>query len=238
VADKLATLIWVVNLGCLDLNPWPIRCTDVDRPDELRVDLDPGPETPWSAVKEVALLAREVLRENGLEGFPKTSGSRGIHILVRIEPKWGFREVRTAALAMARAIEQRAPGLATTAWWKEERPPAAVFVDYNQNARDRTVASAYSVRPRDDGRVSAPITWAEVPDVEPAAFTVLTMPARYAKIGDPHAKIDEHYGSLDQLLKLAKEQEAAGMQDGAYPPHFPKGENEPPRVQPSRRRMK
>lgn len=234
VVRDAAQLAWVVNLGCIDLNPWPVRAQDPDHPDELRVDLDPTPQATWGQVREVALLCREVLEEHGLVGFPKTSGSRGIHINVRIEPRWGFPEVRRAALALAREVERRAPELATSAWWKEERH--GVFIDYNQNARDRTVASAYSVRPTPDARVSTPLTWDEVPTVDPAAFTVRTVPQRLAELGDPAAAIDDHPGSLDSLLALAEEQARAGMGEAPYPPHFPRAEGEPPRVPPGRRR--
>jgi bifunctional non-homologous end joining protein LigD len=234
VVRDAAQLAWVVNLGCIDLNPWPVRAERPDHPDELRVDLDPTSQATWDQVREVALLCREVLAEHGLVGFPKTSGSRGIHINVRIEPRWGFPEVRRAALALAREVERRAPGLATSAWWKEERH--GVFVDYNQNARDRTVASAYSVRPTPDARVSTPLRWDEVPAADPAAFTIRTVPDRFAAVGDPAAPIDEHPGSLESLLALAEEQRRAGLGEAPYPPHFPKAEGEPVRAPPSRRR--
>lgn len=229
VVDEVAGLAWTANLGCLDLNPWAVRSTDVDHPDELRIDLDPTPGVEYSQVREVALVAREVLGDYGLVGFPKTSGNRGMHILVRIEPRWGFTQVRQAALAVARAIEARVPALATSKWWKEERH--GVFVDYNQNARDRTVASAYSVRPTPDARVSTPLTWDEVPTVDPTAFTMDTVPRRFAEGGDPHQGIDEAVGSLERLLS-----EAANQPDAPWPPHFPKQKGEAPRVQPSRRR--
>ncbi|MGI8426739.1 MAG: DNA polymerase domain-containing protein [Actinomycetota bacterium] len=231
-----AHLIWAINLGCIDLNPWPVRRADLDRPDELRVDLDPGPGVAFSAVREVCLVAGDVLREHGLEGFPKTSGSRGIHINVRIEPKWGFTEVRRAALALAREVERRVPEISTTAWWKEQRH--GVFLDYNQNARDRTVASAYSVRPVPDARVSCPLNWDEVPGVDPAAFTVKTVPARFTEVGDPAESIDESAGSLASLLELAREDEEKGFGDAPWPPHFPKADSEPPRVAPSRKATK
>ncbi|HEV3232727.1 MAG TPA: DNA polymerase domain-containing protein [Candidatus Dormibacteraeota bacterium] len=229
-----AHVIWAVNLGCLDLNPWPVRAGDVDHPDELRVDLDPTPEATWDDVRRTALVANQVLTDHGLRGYPKTSGSRGIHVFVRIQPRWSFTEVRRAALALGREVERRAPGLATTAWWKEQR--VGVFVDYNQNARDRTVASAYSVRPRPDGRVSCPLTWAEVPDVEAADLTVLTVPRRFQERGDPDATIDDVPGSLEALLDLAARDAAGGLGDAPWPPHFPKQEGEGPRVQPSRAR--
>jgi bifunctional non-homologous end joining protein LigD len=234
VCSDRATLVWVVNLGCIDLNPWPIRSTDVDRPDELRIDLDPQPDASWDDVRKAALVTNEVLSENGLIGFPKTSGSRGIHINVRIEPRWSFDDVRRAAVALAREIERRAPDVATSKWWKEERH--GVFLDYNQNARDRTVAAAYSVRPRPDARVSTPLTWDEVPTVDPAAFTMDTVPERLARIGDPAAAIDNHPGKLDGLLALSDRDLANGLQDAPWPPHYPKGETEPLRAQPSRRR--
>jgi len=234
VVSDAAGLAWVVNLGCIDLNPHPIRADDLDHPDELRVDLDPVPGVGWPQIVTVALVAREVLSDFGLTGWPKTSGSRGMHVYARIEPRWTFTEVRTAAVALAREIERRAPMEATAKWWKEERH--GVFVDYNQNAKDRTVASAYSVRPTPDARVSAPLTWAEVPDCDPAAFTIDTMPQRYAEIGDPGAGIDDVVGSLEQLLELAARDEAAGLPDAPWPPHFEKQAGEAPRVQPSKRR--
>jgi bifunctional non-homologous end joining protein LigD len=234
VISDAAGLAWVVNLGCIDLNPHPIRADDLDHPDELRVDLDPVPGIGWSQIVSVALVARDVLADFGLVGWPKTSGSRGMHIYARIEPRWTFAQVRTAAVALAREIERRAPGEATSRWWKEERH--GVFVDYNQNAKDRTVASAYSVRPTPDARVSAPLRWDEVPDCDPAAFTIDTMPGRYAAIGDPGAGIDDTAGSLDALLELAAADEAAGLPDAPWPPHFEKQAGEAPRVQPSKRR--
>lgn len=229
VVDEVAGLAWTANLGCLDLNPWPVRTEDVDRPDELRIDLDPMPDVPFSQVRDVAMVAREVLEHFGLTGYPKTSGNRGLHILVRIQPRWDFQQVRKSALAVAREIELRAPALATSKWWREERH--GVFVDYNQNARDRTVASAYSVRPTPDARVSTPLWWDEVPTVDPAAFTLVTVPARFAERDDPHAAIDAEHGSLEKVLSHAE-----GQQDAPWPPHFPKQEGEAPRVQPSRRR--
>ncbi len=235
VLRDAAALAWIINLGCIDLHPHPVRAEDLDHPDELRVDLDPMPGVPWSDVRQVALLSREVLREHGLTGWPKTSGSRGMHINARIEPRWTFPEVRAAALALAREVERRAPQLATSKWWKEERH--GVFIDYNQNAKDRTVASAYSVRPTPDARVSTPLTWDEVPSVEPEVFTLATVPERFARIGDPHAEIDAHAGLLASLLELSARQKSAGMQDAPWPPHYQKQEGEPPRVQPSKRRQ-
>jgi DNA ligase D-like protein (predicted polymerase) len=234
--EDAAHVAWAINLGCMDLNPWPVRTNDVDHPDELRVDLDPTPEIPFSDARDVALVAREVIEEHGLKGFPKTSGKRGIHIFCRIEPRWGFREVRKAALALAREVEQRAGGVATTAWWKEER--RGVFVDYNQNARDRTMACAYSVRPVPDARVSAPLGWDEVADVEPEDLTVLTVPERFRNVGDPGAAIDDVAGSLEPLFELAARQESSGLGEAPLPPHFPKEAGEPPRVMPSRRRQR
>lgn len=236
VCDDAAGLLWVINLGCIDLNPWAVKADDVDHPDELRVDLDPTPQATFSQVREVALVARSVLEEHGLRGFPKTSGSRGIHINARIMPRWGFQEVRRAALALGREIERRAPEISTTAWWKEERH--GVFIDYNQNARDRTVASAYSVRPREDARVSCPLRWEEVADVDPAAFTMDSVAERFVKMGDPGEEIDAEAGGLESLLELSAEQEARGQGEAPWPPHYPKGSDEPPRVQPSRRRRR
>jgi bifunctional non-homologous end joining protein LigD len=229
-----AQLAWVLNLGCIDLNPHPVRAEDLDHPDELRVDLDPVPGVPWRQIVDVALVSRQALADFGLVGWPKTSGSRGIHVYCRVEPRWTFTEVRRAAVALAREVERRAPSIATAAWWKEERH--GVFLDYNQNAKDRTVASAYSVRPLPDARVSAPLRWDEVEACDPAAFTAATVPGRFAGIGDPAAGMDGSPGWLDGLLELAAEQEAAGFADAPWPPQFPKGEREPPRVQPSRRR--
>src|SRR6188472_1106512 len=201
VVSNRAAMAWVANLGCVDLNPHPVRADDLDHPDELRVDLDPIPGVPWDQVRRVALVVRESLADLGLVGWPKTSGSRGIHINVRIEPRWSFTEVRRAALAFAREVERRAPALATSKWWKEERH--GVFLDYNQNAKDRTIAAAYSVRPRPDARVSAPLVWDEIADCDPADFTLVTMPARFERYGDPHADMDRHPCSLDTLLDLA-----------------------------------
>ncbi|MHB8376135.1 MAG: non-homologous end-joining DNA ligase [Dehalococcoidia bacterium] len=234
VCDEPADLAWVINLGCIDLNPWPVRADDVDHPDELRVDLDPTPEATFADVRRVALGVRESLDNLGLRGYPKTSGSRGIHINVRIEARWGFTEVRRCALALGREVERRMPALATTAWWKEERH--GVFIDYNQNARDRTVASAYSVRPLADARVSCPLEWDEVADAEPADFTLATVPRRFRERGDPAAAIDEVAYSLEPLLELARRQEHEGLGDAPWPPQFPKAPGEPPRVQPSKRR--
>ena len=234
VVRGAAQLAWVINLGCLDLNPWPVRAEDPDHPDELRVDLDPTPGVSFSAVRDVALECGRVLEEHGLVGYPKTSGSRGIHVNVRIEPRWEFTDVRRAALALGREVERRMPGLATTAWWKEER--AGVFLDYNQNARDRTVASVYSVRATPDARVSCPLAWDEVGDVDPAKFTIRTVPKRFSKRGDPGEGIDQTVGSLDGLLELARRDEAGGLGDAPWPPHFAKQAGEPPRVQPSKRR--
>jgi bifunctional non-homologous end joining protein LigD len=234
VANDAAHLVWGVNLGVIDWNPWPVRRHDLDHPDELRVDLDPGPGVPFSEVREVALGVREVLDAHDLRGYPKTSGSRGIHVNVRITPHESFEEVRRAALALAREVERRMPRRATSRWWKEERQ--GVFIDYNQNARDRTVASAYSVRAVPDARVSCPLEWDEVADVEPAELTLTTVPARLRERGDPSASIDEHAGSLHGLLELAARDERDGLGDAPWPPHFRKQKGEPKRVQPSRSR--
>jgi bifunctional non-homologous end joining protein LigD len=233
VSDE-AALAWVINLGCIDLNPHPVRSWDLDHPDELRVDLDPVPGVQWPQIRDVAVVARDVLLDFGLVGWPKTSGSRGMHIYARIEPRWSFGDVRRAAVTVAREIERRAPELATSKWWKEERH--GVFVDYNQNAKDRTVASAYSIRPVPDVRISAPLTWDEVPSCDPAAYTIETMPARFAEVGDPWAGMDEAAGSLDRLLEQAARDEAAGLPDAPWPPHYEKQAGEAPRVQPSKRR--
>jgi DNA ligase D-like protein (predicted polymerase) len=230
-ANDAAHLVWAVNLGVIDFNPWPARRDDLDHPDELRVDLDPTPESSFDEVREVAKVVREVLADHGLTGYPKTSGSRGIHVNVRIEPKWTFTEVRRAALALAREVERRSK-LATSKWWKEERH--GVFVDYNQNARDRTVASAWSVRPTPDARVSTPIEWDEVDDVDPGELRLDTVPARLAERGDPSAAIDDERFSLDSLHELADRDEAEGLGDAPWPPHFKKQEGEAPRVQPSK----
>ena len=234
VLRDAAGLVWVANLGCIDLNPHPVRASDLDHPDELRVDLDPVPGVEWPQIRDVAMVARDVLADFGLTGWPKTSGSRGIHIYARIHPQWQFTDVRRAAVAVAREIERRAPEIATSKWWKEERH--GVFVDYNQNAKDRTVASAYSVRPVRDARVSAPMTWDEVPSCDAASFTVFTMPERFAAIGDPWEAMDAESGSLDGLLELAARDEAAGVPDAPWPPMYDKQEGEAPRVQPSKRR--
>src|SRR5215212_6538837 len=233
VVDDAAGLAWIVNLGCIDLNPHPVRADDLDHPDELRVDLDPVPGVGWSQIRDVAMVTKESLE---LVGWPKTSGSRGIHINVRIERRWTYPEVRRAALAIARDVEARAPGIATSKWWKEERH--GVFLDYNQNAKDRTVASAYSVRPLPDARVSTPLSWDEVPTVEAEAFTIATVPARFADIGDPGAGIDGAVGSLEALLELSRRHEAEGEGDAPWPPNYRKQDGEPPRVQPSKQRRK
>jgi bifunctional non-homologous end joining protein LigD len=234
VMADAAHLAWAATLGCLEINPWPVRSSDVDHPDELRMDLDPMPGVPFGHVREVAMAAKDVLEEHGLEGFPKTSGKKGIHVNARIRSEWDFSEVRRAALALAREVERRLPDIATTAWWKEERH--GVFLDYNQNARDRTVASAYSVRPVPDARVSTPLTWDEMPTVEPEAFTLRTVPGRLTEEGDPGAGIDEHIGTLESVFDLSERQAREGQGEAPYPPHFPKAEGEPIRAQPSRRR--
>jgi bifunctional non-homologous end joining protein LigD len=234
VVRDAAQLAWIVNLGCIDLNPHPVRAEDIDHPDELRVDLDPVPGVGWDQIRQVALVAQEALADVGLVGWPKTSGSRGIHINVRIEQRWTYPEVRRAALALARDVERRAPAIATSRWWKEERH--GVFLDYNQNAKDRTVASAYSVRPTPDARVSMPLAWEEVATVEPADFTLATVPAIVAQRGDAGAGIDAAVGSLEALLELSARHEAAGEGDAPWPPHYAKQAGEPPRVQPSKRR--
>jgi bifunctional non-homologous end joining protein LigD len=234
VVRDAAQLLWVVNLGCIDLNPHPVRADDLEHPDELRIDLDPGPGVGWEDVRRVTLVVRDVLEEHGLRGWPKTSGSRGMHVNVRIERRWTFDDVRRAALALAREVERRAPGQATSKWWKEERH--GVFLDYNQNAKDRTVASAWSVRPTPDARVSMPLDWDEVADCDPAAFTLTTAAARFAARGDASAGIDAATGSLDGLLQLSAAQASAGLGDAPWPPHYRKRGDEPPRVAPSRRR--
>src|SRR5262249_19705525 len=233
VLRDAAGLAWVANLGCIDLKPQAVRADDLDHPDELRVDLDPVPGVDWAQIVRVALVAREVLADFGLTGWPKTSGSRGMHVYARIERRWTFTQIRSAAVALAREIERRAPDEATSRWWKEERH--GVFVDYNQNAKDRTVASAYSVRPTPDARVSAPLQWDEVPGCDPAEFTIDTVPQRYAEIGDPAEGIDAAVGSLEPLLELAAADQAAGLPDAPWPPHFEKQAGEQPRVQPSKR---
>jgi DNA ligase D-like protein (predicted polymerase) len=231
VCDDAAHLVWAVNLGVVDFNPWPCRGDDLDHPDELRVDLDPTPEASWDDVRAVAVVVRDVLEDHGLRGYPKTSGSRGIHVNVRVVPDQDFLGVRRAALALAREVERRTD-LATSKWWKEERH--GVFVDYNQNARDRTVASAWSVRPTPDARVSTPLEWDDVPDVDHRELRLDTVPARLKELGDPSADIDENAGSLDQLLDLARRDEEGGLGDAPWPPHFAKQAGEPKRVQPSR----
>ena len=234
VVRDAAQLAWIVNLGCIDLNPHPVRAADLEHPDELRVDLDPVPGVGWEQILDVALATREVLADFGLTGWPKTSGSRGFHVYARIEPRWTFPEVRRAAVALAREVERREPDIATSKWWKEERH--GVFIDYNQNAKDRTVASAYSVRPTPDARVSTPLAWDEVPGCDPAAFTIATVTERFARIGDPWAGIDEAAGSLEPLLELSDQHESAGFADAPWPPQYEKQPNEPRRVQPSKRR--
>src|SRR5438067_2510145 len=232
VVDDAAGLAWIVNLGCIELHPHPVRSSDLEHPDELRIDLDPVPGVTWADVCRVALEVQSLLEELGLVGWPKTSGSRGMHINVRIEPRWTFTEVRRAAIALSRAVERRAPALASSKWWKEERH--GVFLDYNQNAKDRTTCSAYSVRPLPDARVSTPLLWHEVPDCDPADFTKFTVPDRFAEVGDPHAEMDATPGSLEKLLEVAAADEAAGLGDAPWPPHFRKMEGEAPRVAPSR----
>jgi len=234
VVRDAAQLAWIINLGCIDLNPHPVRAGDLDHPDELRVDLDPVPGVSWAQIRDVAMVTRDVLKDFGLVGWPKTSGSRGMHIYCRIEPRWTFPEVRRAAVALAREVERRAPQIATSRWWKEERH--GVFLDYNQNAKDRTVASAYSVRPLADARVSTPLMWDEVPTCEAEAFTLATVPRRFADLGDPSKGIDEAVGSLEALLELSAQHEAAGFGDAPWPPHFAKQTGEPSRVQLSRRK--
>jgi DNA ligase D-like protein (predicted polymerase) len=234
VVDDAAGLAWIVNLGCLELHPHPVRSGDLDHPDELRIDLDPVPGVSWADVRTVAAEVKAFLEEMGLRGWPKTSGSRGMHVNVRIHPRWTFAEVRRAALALSREIERRVPAMASSKWWKEERH--GVFLDYNQNAKDRTTCSAYSVRPLPDARVSTPLHWDEVPGCDPADFTLLTVPKRFAQLGDPHAGMDAEPGSLEKLLDLAAKDEAAGLGDAPWPPHFRKMEGEAPRVAPSRAR--
>jgi DNA ligase D-like protein (predicted polymerase) len=231
VPRDAAALAWMANLACLELHPHPVRAEDLEHPDELRVDLDPVPDVEWPQVREVARVAEGVLKDYGLAGWPKTSGKRGMHLFVRIEPRWGFDDVRRAALALAREVERRAPRIATSKWWKEERH--GVFVDYNQNAKDRTVASAYSVRPTPEATVSAPLGWEEVAACEPGDFTLATMPKRFARLGDLHAGMDAHAGSLERLLELFEKQ---GLGDAPWPPHYRKQADEPPRVRPSRRK--
>jgi DNA ligase D-like protein (predicted polymerase) len=234
VPRDAAALAWLANLACLELHPHPVRADDLDHPDELRVDLDPVPGVAWPQIREVARVVQATLQDFGLIGWPKTSGSRGMHVCVRIERRWSFEEVRRAALALAREVEQRAPAIASSKWWKEERH--GVFIDYNQNAKDRTVASAYSVRPTPDARVSAPLTWGELDSCDPADFTLATMPARFLELGDRHEAIDRHPCSLDSLLELSARHERDGLGDAPWPPQYKKRPGEPPRVQPSRRR--
>jgi bifunctional non-homologous end joining protein LigD len=235
VPRDAAALAWMANLACLELHPHPVRAEDLDHPDELRVDLDPVPGVAWSQVREVAQVVHAALTDFGLVGWPKTSGSRGMHVYVRIERAWGFDQVRRAALAFAREVERRAPALATSKWWKEERH--GVFLDYNQNAKDRTIAAAYSVRPTADARVSAPLAWDEVPDCDPHDFTLSTMPARFERVGDRHADMDRSPCSIEKLLEVAARDEREGLGDAPWPPHYRKQASEPPRVQPSRRRV-
>ena len=234
VPRDAAALAWMANLACLELHPHPVRDDDVDHPDELRIDLDPVPGVEWPQIREVASVVRATLGDFGLTGWPKTSGSRGMHIYVRIERRWTFTEVRRAALAFAREVERRAPAIATSKWWKEERH--GVFLDYNQNAKDRTIAAAYSVRPKPDARVSAPLDWNEIDACDPADFTLATMPARFAKVGDRHADIDAYPCSLEALLELSARQQAQGLGDAPWPPHYRKQAGEAPRVAPSKRR--
>ncbi|HJR59934.1 MAG TPA: non-homologous end-joining DNA ligase [Vicinamibacterales bacterium] len=236
VPRDAAGLAWMANLACLELHPHPVRAEDLDHPDELRVDLDPVPGVTWTQVRDVAMEVNTALSDVGLHGWPKTSGSRGLHIYVRIEPRWTFTQVRRAALALARDVERRLPALATSKWWKEERH--GVFLDYNQNAKDRTIAGAYSVRPTPDARVSAPLTWDEVPVCDPREFTLGTVPARVARIGDVHAGMDARAYSLEALLELSARQERDGLGDAPWPPHYQKQAGEPDRVQPSRRRTR
>jgi len=233
VPRQAADLTWMANLACLELHPHPVRAEDLDHPDELRIDLDPVENVPWSQVREVARVVQTALEDHGLRGWPKTSGKRGLHVLVRIERRWTHNEVRRAALALARDVENRVPTLATSKWWKEERH--GVFIDYNQNAKDRTVAGAYSVRPTPDARVSAPLDWSEVDDADPADFTLTTMPHRFAKLGDPHKDIDAIAYSLESLLTLSARHERDGIGDAPWPPQYAKAPGEPKRVRPSRR---
>jgi DNA ligase D-like protein (predicted polymerase) len=234
VPRDAASLVWMANLACLELHPHPVRAEDLDHPDEMRIDLDPVPGVPFSQVRDIAAVVHEVLGEFALIGWPKTSGSRGIHVNVRIQPRWSFTEVRRAALALAREVERRAPSRATTEWWKEQRQ--GVFLDYNQNAKDRTVAAAYSIRPKPHAPVSAPLSWTEVAEAEPEDFTLKTMTQRFESIGDRHRDIDVHAGSLDSLLELSLRQAEAGQGEAPWPPHYRKQHGEPARVMPSRRR--
>jgi DNA ligase D-like protein (predicted polymerase) len=234
VVENAAGLAWIVNLGCIELHPHAVRSADLEHPDELRIDLDPGPGVGWADVRRVALEVKALLDAMELRGWPKTSGSRGMHVNVRIQPRWTFSEVRRAAVALSRAVERQVPNLATSKWWKEERH--GVFLDYNQNAKDRTTCSAYSVRPLPDARVSTPLHWEEVPDCNPADFTLFTVPERFRQMGDPYAGMNAAVGSLEPLLELARQDEAAGLADAPWPPHFRRSETEAPRVAPSRRR--
>jgi DNA ligase D-like protein (predicted polymerase) len=236
VPRDAATLVWMANLACLELHPHPVRADDLDHPDELRVDLDPVPGVEWTQVRQVAHVVRAVLDDLELVGWPKTSGSRGMHVYVRIEQRWDFQHVRRAALALAREVERRAPAIATSKWWKEERH--GVFIDYNQNAKDRTIAAAYSIRPRPDARVSAPLAWDEIDDADPGEFTLVTMPRRFAERGDPHTAMNEHPCSLERLLELSAKHEREGLGDAPWPPHYRKQPGEPERVQPSRSRLR
>jgi DNA ligase D-like protein (predicted polymerase) len=233
VPRHAADLAWLANLACLELHPHPVRATDLDHPDELRVDLDPTADIPWSQVRDVAGVVKEVLEQHGARGWPKTSGKRGMHVLVRIDTQWTHDRVRRAALALAREVERRVPRLATSKWWKEERH--GVFIDYNQNAKDRTVAGAYSIRPTSDARVSTPLSWDEVATCDPSAFTMATVPSRYKELGDPHAAIDDAAYTLDELLELSAQQERAGDGDAPWPPQYAKAAGEPLRAPPSRR---
>jgi DNA ligase D len=232
---ELAVVAWAAQMGTITFHPWPVRDDDVDHPDELRIDLDPQPGTDFADAVRVAGEARTLLGDLGMTGFPKTSGGRGVHIYVRIEPRWSFTEVRHAAIAFGRELERRRPGEVTTNWWKEERGER-IFVDYNQNARDRTIASAYSVRPKPGAPVSAPLAWDELPEVAPEDFTVATMPARFAEVGDRHAAIDDAAYSLQPLLQMYERDASEGVGDMPYPPDYPKMPGEPKRVQPSRDR--
>jgi DNA ligase D-like protein (predicted polymerase) len=234
VPRDAAALAWMANLACLELHPHPVRADDLDHPNELRIDLDPVPGIAWPQIREVAHVVRAALADFGLVGWPKTSGSRGMHVYVRIERRWTFDQVRRAALAFAREVERRAPSIATSKWWKEERH--GVFLDYNQNAKDRTVAAAYSVRPTPDARVSAPLAWDEIDSAEPSDFTLTSMPKRFAEIGDRHREIDQHPCSIDALLELSAKHAREGLGDAPWPPQYKKQAGEPPRVQPSRKR--
>jgi DNA ligase D len=232
---EVAVVGWAAQMGTITFHPWPVRSDDVDHPDELRLDLDPQPGTDFADAVRVAGEARTLLGELGYTGFPKTSGGRGVHIYVRIERRWTFTDVRHAAIAFGRELERRLPGQVTTSWWKEERGER-IFVDYNQNARDRTIASAYSVRPKPGAPVSAPVTWDELGEVAPEDFTIATMPARFAEVGDRHAAINDVAHSLQPLLDMYERDEAEGRGDMPYPPDYPKMPGEPKRVQPSRAR--